>query len=167
MAEEPSPPRIFVDSSVLFAAAASSSGASRALVLLAEIGLLRFVVSQQIFEEVERNLADTAPKALPFFVRLRQVLDWEVVDYPAPILVAEAAKHIALKDAPILAAAMSALVARLITLDKRHFKTEAVLNYSQLMIQTPSELIQDIRQVLSAGISSSRGLGVADESESQ
>ena len=52
----------------------SATGASRALVILAEIGLIRFVVCPHIFEEVERNLQAKAPRAAAFFHDLRATI---------------------------------------------------------------------------------------------
>ncbi len=74
------PPKIFLDSSVLFAAAVSASGASRAIIILAELGLLRLAVCRQVFDEVERNLQIKAPVALPYFLQLQTGLNWEVTD---------------------------------------------------------------------------------------
>lgn len=39
----PEPPRVFIDASALIAGVASYTGASRALLMLAELGLIRFV----------------------------------------------------------------------------------------------------------------------------
>src|SRR5215207_4472865 len=65
-------PRVFVDSDVLFAGAASPSeyGASLVVLRLAEITLIDAVVSGQVIIEVERNLADYLPSALPTFRQL-------------------------------------------------------------------------------------------------
>jgi len=143
-----SPPRIFIDSSVLFAAAVSATGASRALILLAEIGLLRLVICPLIFEEVERNLKVKAPEALPFFQRLQRALPWEIVSDPTLEEVQSCLNIIAAKDAPILAAAIKANPHRLVTLDTRHFNRSEVKEVVKFPIQTPGELLTDIRKAL-------------------
>lgn len=153
MAQQPQTPRIFLDSSVIFAASSSATGASRLLILLGEMGLLQIVASEQVFEEVKRNLQLKAPGALDAFERFRKVLSWEIVPYPSREQVLAAEQHIAQKDAPILVAAMNARVNRLITLDVRDFKTEQVLQFSRLMIQTPGELVKEIRNVLARDLS--------------
>jgi len=148
----PPPPRIFLDSSVLFAAAASATGASRALVILAELGLLRLVVCPQVFDEVERNLQSKAPAALPYFQRLRVALNWQVVKDPTPEQVRACLGIIAAKDAPILAAAISAQPDRLVTLDVRDFGCPEVQRSVPFLIQMPGELLTDIRQALVVGL---------------
>jgi hypothetical protein len=54
---------------------------------------------------------------------------------------------IELKDTPILAAAVLAHGDRLVSLNTKDF-TPAVAEASGLFIQTPSELIQDIRRIV-------------------
>jgi predicted nucleic acid-binding protein len=142
------PPRVFLDASVLFAAAASATGASRAIIVLAEIGLIRVIVSSQVLEEAERNLSRKAPRALPFYRQVIASLSLEMVGEPAPGKVAECAKVIEAKDAPILAAAMEAKPARLVTLDIQHFVVPEVMAFSKLTIQTPGEFMQEIRRIL-------------------
>jgi predicted nucleic acid-binding protein len=61
---------IFADSSVIIAGAASSTGASRAVLTLAELGFLKVVISQLVLEESQRNLAKKLPAALPVFTQL-------------------------------------------------------------------------------------------------
>jgi predicted nucleic acid-binding protein len=61
---------IFADSSVIIAGAASSTGASRAVLTLAELGFLKVVISQLVLEESQRNLAKKLPAALPVFTKL-------------------------------------------------------------------------------------------------
>ena len=146
--ESPPLPRVFFDASVLFAAAVSTTGASRALVILAELGLLRPVVCPQVFDEVERNLQDKAPAALPHFQRLRAALNWKVVADPTPAQVQACMEVIAAKDASILAAAIHACPLCLVTLDAQHFDRPEVRQRAAFPIQMPGELLADIRQVL-------------------
>jgi len=115
---------------------------------LAELGLIRLVVCRQVFEEVERNLQAKAPAALPFFQQLRSALPWEVVEDPDPEQVAACSQVIAFKDAPILAAAISARPHRLVTLDTRDFGCPEVAALAGCPIQTPAELLAEIRQAL-------------------
>lgn len=48
--------RIFADTSILMAGCGSKTGASRAVLTMAEIGLFKLVVSEQVLEEFQRNL---------------------------------------------------------------------------------------------------------------
>ena len=148
------PPAVFLDSSVMFAAALSKTGGSRAIIVLAEIGFIRLLVSAQVLEEAERNLRDKAPKALPFFQQLATALNWEIVPEPAKEAIAECARVIAPKDAPILAAAMVAQPARFVTLDARHLDTPQARTFSGLTIQSPGEFIEEMRALLSAAYES-------------
>jgi len=100
------PPRLFFDASVIIAGAASIQGASRALLVLAEVGLIRAVVSPFALAEVERNLRWKLPQALPYFQRIREAIPWELVADP-PQTESEAWTQIVpFKDAPIIAAAV-------------------------------------------------------------
>src|SRR5690606_14306534 len=65
-------PRVFIDSDVLFAGAASPSqhGASLVVLRMAEITLIDAVASEQMIVEVERNLAGFLPAVLPTFRQL-------------------------------------------------------------------------------------------------
>ena len=62
-------PKVFLDADVIFAGSASPSvqGASYVVLLMGEITLLDCMTSEQVITEVERNLADKMPAALPEF----------------------------------------------------------------------------------------------------
>src|SRR5262245_11799677 len=116
----PPKPRIFIDSDVLFAGAASPSehGASLVVLRLAEITLIDAVVSQQVIAEVERNLADYLPIALPTFRQLVSRCLRVVADPTRYEL--EFCRDLAdLKDAPILAAAVREVCPWLVTFNVR------------------------------------------------
>lgn len=147
-------PRVFLDASVLFAAAASATGASRAIIVLAEIGLIKVIVSPQVLEEAERNLSRKAPRALPFYRQVIASLDIGIVGEPTPDKVAECAEVIEAKDAPILAVAMEAKPDRLVTLNTKDFVVPEVIAFSRLTIQTPGEFVQEIRRIFAAAYGS-------------
>jgi predicted nucleic acid-binding protein len=144
-------PSVFADSSVLIAGAGSRSGASRAVLTMAEIGLFKLVISQQVLEECDRNLSKKLPAALPIFAQLLAAIDPEI--RPNPPL-AESARWTAIieaKDAPILAAAVLANVERLLTLNTKDFTSE-VAAQSGLVIQTPAEFVKEIRGIVERGL---------------
>jgi predicted nucleic acid-binding protein len=144
--------RVFLDASVIIAGAASSTGASRAVLMLAEVGLFQGVVSAQVLEECQRNLAKKLPAALSAYSELLSKLNLEVINNPSSVEYSPWLTIIEPKDAPILAAAVLAQVDRLLTLNTRDF-TQNVAQQSGLNIQTPSEFIQEVRAILSKGLS--------------
>jgi predicted nucleic acid-binding protein len=139
--------RVFVDANVLIAGADSRSGASNAMLKLAEVGLFRLVVSTQVLDEAERNLRKKLPRALPNFAALLAQLPLEIVPDPDDEGCARWMGVIEPKDAPILAAAVLAGVDRFVTLNTKDF-TPGVGEASGLIIQTPSAFIQDLRRLV-------------------
>jgi predicted nucleic acid-binding protein len=142
---------VFVDTSVLIAGAGSKSGASRTVLVMAEIGLFRSVLSHQVLEECERNLRIKLPRALPILAELLAGIDPEIVPDP-PI---EESSYweavIAPKDAPILAAAHLAGADRLLTLDRQDFTIDVAVA-GDLLILTPGEFVQEIRGMINQGL---------------
>ena len=62
--------RIFLDSSVLYAAAFSATGPARRLILEGLAGSVTLAVSDLVLEETKRNLTKNAPLAFPYFTIL-------------------------------------------------------------------------------------------------
>ena len=58
--------KVFLDASVIIAGVASRIGASRAVLNLAEIGLIQAVASRQVLDEVERNIRQKNPTGLTY-----------------------------------------------------------------------------------------------------
>lgn len=140
-------PRVFVDSNVLIAGAGSRQGASRAVLMMAEIGLFQVLVSRWVLEECERNLRKKLPQALPVFAELLIAVEPEILADPTPQEIAQWQTIIEAKDAPILAAAIKANVDRLLTLNTKDFTPE-VAQKSGLTIQTPGDFVQEVRQIV-------------------
>jgi len=140
-------PDLFFDSSALFAGVVSASGASRALLLLAEAGLLTVTVSEQVVAETERAVARKIPRALVDFRSALRSTGLRLVPDPASGDV-EAHRGIVLHEAdvPIVVAAMNAGVDYLVTLNRRHFLDDAgVAMRSGLLIGTPGDALAWVR----------------------
>ena len=82
-------------------------------------GDIDLVLSRLVLEETKRNLAESAPKSLPFLEFVLESVPYEIVR-PSKRQVLKAAKYTAFKDAPIAAAAKMAKVELLVTLDRKH-----------------------------------------------
>lgn len=143
--------RIFVDANVLVAGADSRSGASRAVLLMAEIGLFQLVVSRQVLDEAERNIRKKIPRALPNFAEQMAYLKLEIHTDPSWEEAAKWASIIEPKDAPILAAAVAADVNRILSLNTKDF-TQEVAAACGIPIQTPAQFVQNIRAIVDLGI---------------
>lgn len=64
---KPEPVRACLDADVLIAGLLSRTGASHAILVLGEIGLLDMVLPEAAVEEVRRNLSTKLPEAAPLF----------------------------------------------------------------------------------------------------
>lgn len=143
--------KVFADSSILIAGAASRTGASRAVLTMAELGLFKLIISEQVLEECQRNLSKKLPTAVPIFSQLLAAINPEIEPNPS---LAESTKWTAIieaKDAPILAAAVSAKVDRLLSLNTKDFTSE-VAAQSGIIIQTPAEFVREIREIVEKGL---------------
>jgi predicted nucleic acid-binding protein len=139
--------RVFVDANVFFAASYSRTGASRALFQAALESKITIVASEFVLIEAERNLARKAPAALPAFRQLLELVVGEITDKPSREELERAATYMALKDTPVVAAAIRAGVDYLTTWDRRHFINDPqIVEQSGLNIVTPDELLAILRE---------------------
>jgi len=119
--------------------------ARRALLDLCLLNQLEIVVSTLVQQETQRNLAKKAPAAVAQFQRLITILRLHVVD-PSRADVIAAAAYTQLEDAPIVAAARSAQVDCLCSLDRRHLvDVPEVSARSGLAIVLPETLLATLR----------------------
>jgi predicted nucleic acid-binding protein len=125
--------RIFADSSVLIAGCGSRTGASRAVLTMAEIGLFKLVVSDQVLEECDRNIRKKIPAALPNFTELLATINPEIQPDPSLEESSRWAAIIEAKDTPILAAAVLANVDRLLSLNTKDFTAEVATLQQNLL----------------------------------
>lgn len=129
--------KIFLDSSVLLAAAGSANGASRAVFdLQQEVGW-SLLYSPYVRSEVKDNLTFLDTHALPSWLALSKklnlvddslVMDWPVVFSPA-------------KDRPILFTAL-AYADILLTLDRGDFGPLMEIGFYGLQIMKPGDFLR-------------------------
>ncbi len=141
---------LFFDSSALFAGVVSTDGASRALLLLAEGGLMTVSVSEQVLVETERAVARKLPQALPTFREALRSTSLRIVPDPTPEQVMAHHNLISHQtDVPIVLAAMQARVDYLVTLNRRHFIDDpGVAVRSGLRIGTSGAALTWVRECL-------------------
>ena len=141
-------PDLFLDSSALFAGVASPTGAARALLALAEAGLITITVSEQVIAETERALARKVPAALLAYRQALHSVGLRIMRDPAPEAVLAHREWMAHQaDVPILVAAMQSGVDYLVTLNRRHFIDDPGLaERSGLRIGTPGDALAWVRE---------------------
>lgn len=137
--------RVFLDASVLFAAAYSTTGSARDLILLAAKGQVALVLSEDVIEEAYRNLTRKAPEKAAVLLQLIDLLEPEMVQ-PSQEEVRGAQEYVVAKDAPIVAAAIASEVDFLVTYDRRDLlDPPQVAQHSGLAIVTPDIVVNQLR----------------------
>jgi predicted nucleic acid-binding protein len=139
----PNPQRhVFLDSSVLYAAAFSKTGPARQLIRKGMEGSVTLAISDLVLEETKRNLTKNAPLALPSFHVLADLFS-PFITNPTKVQVLKAAQIVHLKDAPIVAAAAKAKAGYLATHDVKHLlnHAQAIEEAYGITVLAPSELI--------------------------
>ena len=135
-------PRAFIDASVLMAATLSTTGSARELFADELRGRIELVASPLVLRETERNLYRKAPHGLGMFLELCARLAEPLVEPPAELIV-EVSQHIELKDAPIVAGAITAGAGYLVSYDRRHLLSQAepVQRQYRIAVVTPDVLL--------------------------
>jgi predicted nucleic acid-binding protein len=120
--EKTEPLPVCVDADVLIAGLLSTTGASHAILVLGELGLLRLVLPDAAVAEVRRNLAAKVPETAPLFEEFLRVVPLQIYR-PTPHDREQARELADPKDVPILAAAIGAGTRLLVTHNVRHFRS--------------------------------------------
>ena len=142
--EKTEPLLVCVDADVLIAGLLSRTGASHAILVLGELGLLRLVLPEVAVEEVRRNLAAKLPEAAPLFEEfLRVVPVW--IHRPTSRDRDQTSELAHAKDVPILAAAIGAGARLLVTHNIRHFRSG-----EGVRVVRPRTLIEEARGWMSS-----------------
>jgi len=139
--------RLFLDANVLFSAAHNPSGNAHALFLLARKGLVKLYSSGFARDEAIRNIALKLPQC-------REALEdllGEIEQVPEPqfqLVRSAMLAGLPEKDAPILAAAITARVDALVTGDKRHFGALFGRRIENFIVLPPADALQLVLEQL-------------------
>ena len=142
--EKTEPLLVCVDADVLIAGLLSRTGASHAILLLGELGLVRLVLPEAAVDEVRRNLAAKLPEAAPLFEEFLRVVPVQI-HRPTSRDRDRASQLADVKDVPILAAAMGAGARLLVTHNIRHFRSG-----EGVRVVRPRTLIEEARAWMSS-----------------
>lgn len=128
------------------AAAGSESGASALVVELCRHGRVTGVSSRLVLLEAERNIrSKLKPPSLLRFYQILGALELELAEECTDEEVELQSKTIHPKDAHVLAAALKAESAVLLTLDRKHFFTRALANAGlPVRIMTPGDYLRGL-----------------------
>jgi len=141
---------VFLDSSALLAGVASTTGAARALLLLAEADQITITVSEQVITETERALARKLPAALGYYRQALRSTGLRIVQDPSP---EENQAHQGIighpPDVAIVVAAMEAEVDFIATFNRRPFIDDPdVMSKAGIPIGTPGDALAWVRGAL-------------------
>ena len=117
----PANPRVFLDTSALFAGIWSPEGGARLLLKLGESGAIQLVINRQVLLEIENTLRAKAPSHIGALVLL---LDHSQIEIAAQ---GQSELSIAQQwvthpgDAWVLASVLESKIDYFVTLDRKHF----------------------------------------------
>jgi predicted nucleic acid-binding protein len=140
-------PRVFLDTSVLFAAVLSATGGSRLILKLAEAGVVRLWVGEWVLQEADGVLARKAPESKALFALLLDRAGVKVG--PAPDASARKQAEMAVDyepDARVLAEALAAGVDYFVTLDRQHFLNTLSERSLPFSAGTPGDFLAWLRE---------------------
>ena len=142
MGEDQTQPIIFLDASVLVAAALSPRGGSFRVVSEAPLRGYRSITSAYAYRETERAIRERYPQCLIELSHL--VAFFEITPDPPARVVEPLLAVIDFKDAPVLASALHYQAQTLLTLDRAHFleNKELPSRFTGLKIMTPGDFIR-------------------------
>lgn len=137
--------KVFLDTSVIFAAVLSETGGARQVFRLGEAGVLQLLVGPNVLMECEGVVRRKAPETLPLLAVLLERGKIETIPTYTKENLATARTVIAYEpDAYVLAEAIAAGPDWFITHDKAHFLENKSTADLKFRIGTPGDLLQSL-----------------------
>jgi len=140
-------PRVFLDTSVLFAAVLSPGGGARKLMLLSEAGFIDLAAGPAVLAECDKVIRRKTADSLPLFARLLESARIEICTSPtrSQLKTARSLVHY-LPDARVLAEALRARPDWFVTHDKVHFLKKQLDFDLPFTVGTPGDFLQAFRE---------------------
>ena len=133
--------RLFLDSSVLLAAAGSASGASRLLITSAKREGWTLLTSAYCEREARHNLPKLRPKASSYW---RRLIRPRLIVVSTHLVLDRPLVYRAIKDRPVVITALSLKTDVLLTLDRDDFHDLLGTSVYGLPIRTPGEFLREL-----------------------
>ena len=145
-------PRVFLDTSVLFAAVLSETGGSRLILKLGESGAVGLWVGSRVLEEAEAVLARKASESKAIFALLLDQAKVSVGPSPDQAALSQASAVVGYPpDAHILGEALVAEVDYLVSLDRKHLVGNSRASELPFPIGAPGDFLAWFREHLQEG----------------
>jgi len=141
-------PNVFFDTSALFVGIWSAQGGARAILQLAEAGLVQLVVSSQVLAEIETVLREKRADQLPGLLRLLDVCNVQIISNDKPGQLRRARRWISYApDAMVISDALAVSgLSFFVTLDREHFLNNKDLQTAMpFKIGTPGDCLAWLR----------------------
>ncbi len=142
--------RVFFDTSVYIAALISPKGAAGELIRLAEAGVIRMVVSQEVIIEADRVLSVKFPELILESRKLWKHLGPEIAPDPTGTQIKPFLDKLPKSDASILCSAHLAKVSVFVTWNTRDFMNHHVATLVDCPIAVPADGLKFFRKWLEA-----------------
>lgn len=138
--------KVFLDTSVIFAAVLSKSGGARKLFHLGEVGVLHLIVGPTVLREADEVVRRKVPASLPALARLLSIGQVETSPISTNKQLELAQAYVQYPpDARVLAEAIQANPDWFVTHDKEHFLRMQSETDIPFKIGTPGDLLQNIK----------------------
>ena len=140
--------RVFFDTSVYIAALLSSDGAAGELLRLAEAGVIRMIVSEEVIAEADRVLARKFPELVQENRKLWKHLKPVIAPHPSASQSKSFLEKLPRGDATILYAAKLSSPSVFVTWNTRDFLKHDVMALVDFPIVVPAECLKLFRKWL-------------------
>lgn len=147
----PASPRVFLDTSVLFAAIHSERGGARAILMLGEAGVIDLWIGPWVLRELEGVLNRKSPRSKPYLALLLDRARVQVgPEAGAEALVMARTAVDYLPDAQILAEAIEARAGYFVSLDRTHLVGNPQVARLPFPVGTPGDFLAWYRARITA-----------------
>lgn len=133
---------LFIDSSVLFAACKSRTGASALIMGLCYKGRVEAMISPHVVIEIKRNVSEKLNQKGKQRLNMYLLQAKLKLIIPTQEEIDESKKNINEKDAPILAAALKSKAHYFLTLDKDFITPKITQLVKPMIIATPKSFLK-------------------------
>lgn len=142
--------RVFLDTSVLFAAVHSEKGGARLILKLGEAGVISLIIGPWVLREAENVLARKSPHSKPYFALLLQRANVKMSPEANEETLEQARDVIQYApDAQVVAEALASRVDYFVSLDRKHLVGNPRARKLPFPIGTPGDFLAWYRERLS------------------